>query len=198
MRPLKKLPGTVLSTGGARGVGATFANGTSGGFILVADKWVNALAVTANRILGTTAAQVSDTDILTFAAQPDFPRNVTCVADAAATSHLYIYGYDQFGAAIMEDLTLNGATPVVGSKCFAQVTKITQKARSGAFNFTVGIGVKMGLSRHILDNLALTSVGNVYEATRATIDATNNTADFSTDPDGSKTHVLVYTSSDVD
>jgi len=71
-------------------------------------------------------------------------RNVTVVADGAATSLISVFGWDYMQQPIAELLTLNGATPVIGVKCFKYLKSVSYAATAGR-TATVGWGASLGL-----------------------------------------------------
>ncbi len=73
-----------------------------------------------------------------------FGRNITVVASGAATSNVTVYGLDYLGQPMAQSFTLNGTTPVVGTKAFRRVTRITA-AVTAATTINVGYGDVLGL-----------------------------------------------------
>lgn len=74
----------------------------------------------------------------------DVPRNIVVDAAAADTAVLTFTGFDEYGAAMSEAITLNGATAVQGKKAFKRITGVTASAdlANGAF---AGPGDILGL-----------------------------------------------------
>ena len=74
----------------------------------------------------------------------DVPRNVIADSGGADTAVLTITGTDEFGATVVENITLNGATAVPGKKAFKTITRVTSSATitNGAF---LGTGDVIGL-----------------------------------------------------
>jgi len=163
--------------------------------------WHAPVLGTATAVLGTTAlpSGSSGSDVTTGLTSPAHPRNVTVIADAAATSVVTVYGTNQFGTAISEDLTLNGTTSVVGSKIFATITKVHMAQRSGPGNITIGLGSKLGLLRVLVSGFAAPTgnVGGTLEGTPPTPDYTNSSVAFNTTLDGSSDFKCKFTSSDL-
>jgi hypothetical protein len=150
------------------------------------------LTATALPTVGTTLAAASLTH-----ATLDFPRNLTVVASAAATSHVHVTGVDQFGAAATEALTLNGTTAATGSVIFESITSVLLDARiDGAANVKIGTGSKLG-TRHLLTFLPEGTVDGTRETTLPTLDTTNSSLLFNTALSASKDYVAKYWSSDV-
>jgi len=164
------------------------------------EEWFHPVAATADQILTAkampTAAAGEDVLPAALANQPDFPRNVTATGSAAQTAHIIVYGTDQFGAAISEELTLNGTSLVEGSKAFATITKIHLNQRSGAANVTVGVGSKLGTARHLLLWLPAGTVDGALEGTLPTLDAVNSTIVFNTALANTKVYIGKYWAKD--
>jgi hypothetical protein len=87
-----------------------------------------------------TAGSVSST----YVVPDDWGRNLTVVASGAATSTVTVTGRDYLGQPMVETLTLNGTTPVVGLKAFKYITRIAYGA-TAATTINLGIGVRLGL-----------------------------------------------------
>lgn len=147
----------------------------------------------------TSAAAVT---LTSFTAQPDVPRNITITPTGTTTDVescvITVTGTNYFGRTISETFTFaaNDSTLVAGNKAFKTVTSVAWPANceSGGFGATwiIGVGEKIGLKRcmAIAGDWAWSSVGGVYETTRATIAASasaveSNTADFNGTMDGS-------------
>jgi hypothetical protein len=93
------------------------------------------LAVPANSTTGGLVATM------------DFPRTVSVVSNNAGdtTQTVLISGFDYYGAAMSQLLSLNGETAVVTLKAFMSVASITFSALT-AGAVTVGTGAAIGLS----------------------------------------------------
>lgn len=76
----------------------------------------------------------------------DVPRNITIDSDNVAntTQTATITGTDQYGEALVETLTFNGTTEVVGKKAFKTVTQIAISAAITG-NAFAGYGRALGL-----------------------------------------------------
>lgn len=94
-----------------------------------------------------------------------FGRALQVVAAAAATSSVTITGFDYLGQPMIEVLTLNGTTPVVGKKAFRRVTNIAYGATATTIN--VGTADVLGLP--------YATVGDVVGYTDSLRDATQGT-----------------------
>lgn len=73
-----------------------------------------------------------------------YGRNITVVASGAATSNVTVIGYDYLGQSLRESFTLNGATPVVGKKMFADIAGAVCGATAGT-TISIGTGNVLGL-----------------------------------------------------
>ena len=78
-----------------------------------------------------------------------YGRNVTVVASGAATSNVTVNGYDYLGQPMKESFTLNGATPVVGKKAFADIVNVSFGNTAGT-TINVGTGNLLGVPYKIL------------------------------------------------
>lgn len=126
---------------------------------------VSGLSVKQNRIahihLTEDQACVLDTDgildgtaltdevqvITEFLNPMPFARNVTIVASGATATgaKALIEGTNMADKPISEELTLNGATPVVGAKAFKTIKAITLPIAEATETVDVGWGDKLGL-----------------------------------------------------
>ena len=101
----------------------------------------------ANATLVLNAGSVAtgtSLDLGSVAAIADpYGRNVTLVAGAAMATVVTLNGYDYLGQPIAEAFTMNGTTPVVGSKCFKSFSSASYTA--AATTISIGTGVKLGL-----------------------------------------------------
>jgi hypothetical protein len=104
------------------------------------------LAAVANSIANAVSINAAGTaDLSGVAALPElYGRSITVVASGAATSNVTVNGWDYLGQPVSESFTLNGATPVVGNKCFKSFASATFGA-TAATTITIGTGAKLGL-----------------------------------------------------
>lgn len=86
----------------------------------------------------------STTTLLSSTSDATFGRNLTYVASGAATSTVTARGRDFWGQPMAETITLNGATPVVGLKCFYTLDSFTW-TNTNATTINVGWGTSLGL-----------------------------------------------------
>lgn len=75
---------------------------------------------------------------------PGFGRNFQVVASGASTSTVTVTGRDYLGQPMVETVTLNGTTPVLGNKAFKYIDKVAWTA-TGATTINLGTGAKLGL-----------------------------------------------------
>lgn len=108
-------------------------------------------------IVGTGSAQT----ITTFAAQPDYPRNVTvsCTNVETPSGAVTVYGTDARGYLLSQKLTIVAGGMASTTAAFATVTQVTVPATvTAADTITVGIGDLLGLSHWILEYTDVSSI----------------------------------------
>lgn len=141
----------------------------------------------AASVLAATALPASGTTTVTAGiTQPDVPRNVSIVGNAAGiTGNVVINGTNAGGATIQETIVANATTPVVGNKAFKTITSIVLPTRNaGGDTISVGRGSKLGLSHKLTRNTVFakhTYYNNALEGTEPTVaisaaNLENNTA----------------------
>lgn len=162
------------------------------------------IVATTNAVKTTYAGPTSAATVTlsSFTAQPDVPRNLTITPTGTTgdveSCVITVNGTNYFGRAISETFTFaaDASTATVGAKAFKTVTSVVWPANceSGSFGATwiIGVGEKIGLKRcmAVAGDWAWSSIGGVYETTRATIvadadEVEKNTADFNGTMDGS-------------
>lgn len=136
-----------------------------------------------------------------------YGRNVTVVASGAATSTVTVYGLDYLMQPMSEVLTLNGAVPVLGVKCFKWITQVAWGA-TAATTIDVGWGNALGipyratrttLSGELVSGAAPTA-GALVAGASGTAAQTSTSADprgtytphSASLPDGTRTYEFVY------
>jgi hypothetical protein len=82
--------------------------------------------------------------LLLYEIAAPFGRNVTVVADGAATSTVTVDGWDYLGQPMRETLTLNGTTTVNGVKAFKYFENVSWGATAGR-TINVGFGGRFGV-----------------------------------------------------
>lgn len=106
---------------------------------------------------GASIATALDTTVFADAYNDEvmakFGRNVVVAASGAATSKVTVHGYDYLGQPMQEELTLNGTSAVLSSKCFRHVTRI-EAGVTAATTIDVGWGNKLGLPYKLLKSEA--------------------------------------------
>lgn len=81
----------------------------------------------------------------------DVPRNITFTSTGNISGVTFtVYGYDQYGQAMTENITGPNNTTVGGNKAFKSVYRIAASGAVGT-NTSAGIGDKFGLSWALLD-----------------------------------------------
>jgi len=119
-----------------------------------------------------------------------YGRNITVVASGAATGNVAISGYDYLGQGVKENFALNGTTPVVGKKIFADVVSATYPAAAGV-TLNVGTGNKLGVPFKALGTQMMHELINDATPTAGALTPGVNTQTLtSDDPRGSYTPTL--------
>lgn len=132
-----------------------------------------------------------------------YGRNVVVVSDGAATSTVTVTGYDYLGQKIVETLTLNGTTQVVGKKAFKFIEDVAwglTASRTIDVGWGNGLGVPYCIFKSVFEMVddAEPSAGTVTVGLAKGTTATATTADprglwtphASFLPDGSRSYVL--------
>jgi len=128
-----------------------FVRGTNGGKIRMATvawyEYAPAAAGAATVLAATVMAETTPTVIISGFTTPDVPRVLSVKGNVAGVAGtVTITGFDANGTPISEELVLNGATVVVGTKAFARVRTVVLPPRVAAGNtVSVGTGGKLGL-----------------------------------------------------
>ena len=151
-------------------------------------------AAADDAVLALTAQAVGAVVVGAGFTQPDMPRVLQVVGDTAGIDgDTVIEGTNINGDAISEAITMNGVTPVVGTKAFRTVTKVTLPAWNASGDMiSVGFVDKLGLgSEFTFDPTILTVFNGVVEGTAptATVDADEvekNVIDLNSALDGSE------------
>jgi hypothetical protein len=98
-----------------------------------------------------------------------YPRNITIVASAAQDGKVTVIGTNIADEAISEEITINGDTPVVGTKAFKTVTSIELPAKDGSETVDIGWGDKLGMPYMFnKKTLVMALLDGVIETTAAT------------------------------
>jgi hypothetical protein len=178
-------------------IGLSSVEGNGFQATLVVEQWYHPLAADVDYYLdGSALGNGAATTPTPLKLAPDFPRNVTVVASAAATSVVTVTG-TRLGDAVHEHLTLNGATEVVGSQIFDTITSIGAAARiDGAATIDVGLGSKLGTSRALIDFAVEGLTDGAVEAA-PTKSVTNSSLIFNTALAPTKVYTAKYWSSEL-
>lgn len=155
----------------------------------------NILSATSIAVAGSTTTFLQDnTDPVNAAVQAQFPvgpgfgRTLQYVASGAATSLVTVKGRDYLGQPMVETITLNGATPVLGSKAFKWIDLITWGSTGGT-TINVGTGSKLGLP-FTMQNVLSEQLDGVRVATLGTLNTPSRVdpqTAVTTDPRGTYT-----------
>jgi len=192
---------TAIAGGLQLGDGATSAtnavlSGLTGytspfGAISLVQKTGVVQASTATYVLGATAltADAGGQDIVAGITNPDVPRNVTALANAAGCAgDVVVTGTNWAGEVITDTSALAGAAEVAGVKAFTTVTAVhlPPETHAGTDTVSIGVGNCLGLQRPIA------AAGDVVEVARkasgaaeytieatGTVSAANGTVDQS-------------------
>lgn len=157
--------------------------------------WTHPAATDADGVLNDQALDGST--VIEFLNEIDLPRCLTIVASGATTDDVVVNGTNIRDEVITETLTLNGTTPVAGTKAFKTITSIVLPTVNDT-TVDVGWNDAMGLDRCISGNeVILATVDGVYETTRPTVtfdadEVEKNTIDFNTANNASKVYRVVY------
>lgn len=166
-----------------------------------------ASTVLSNGVAGPTSAAAAT--ITSFAAQPDFPRNITITPGGTTgdveSCVITVSGTNYLNHAISETFTFsaNATTVQTGAKAFKAVSSVAFPANceSGAFGATwyIGVGVKLGVKRCMYDAAGMLhgAVDGVKEATAPTMvadvdEVEKNTASFNTAPNAARNFDLYF------
>lgn len=190
--------------------GAPVATDTDG--ILDGVVMVNGSAVTVNTFtsgVGTATAigfnGMVPFDSLTKAG--GWGRTLVAVASSTNTRVMTVTGYDYLGSKMIETMTLNSGTPVLGVKAFAWIESISFASASDTTTVDVGFtncfGVPYAMEVRVVETKNGTVAANLGTIVSALADATTSTATtadvrgtilLSTVlPDGTNTFSLMYT-----
>lgn len=96
-------------------------------------------------LLDGTAFPAAAGSVTTFLKEMPYAMNVTAVASGTQTGKIKVWGTDMAGKEISEELTMTSATPVVGAKAFATVTKVDLPQKVASETIDLGWGGLFGL-----------------------------------------------------
>lgn len=190
------LIGQVTLGDGAASATNAILSGSTGytspyGAISIVQKTGVVQASTATATLGATAltAAAGGQDIVAGITNPDVPRNVTALGNAAGiVGNVVVTGTNWAGETITDTIALNGANEVAGVKAFVTVTKVhlPPETHAGTDTVSIGRGNCLGLQRPIAADGSVVEVARkaaaaaeyTIEAT-GTVNAANGTVDQS-------------------
>lgn len=113
------------------------------------------------------AAAGSTTTLLLDTMDAAYGRCLSVLASGAATSNVTVHGRDYLGQPMLESFTLNGTTPVVGTKAFKYIDKVVYAATAST-TIDLGFNDKLGLPFR-MDNILSEEADNVRNATLGTL-----------------------------
>ena len=103
------------------------------------------VALNTTGVLATTADLVTTVVALTTPVVLDVPRGLQIVSSTTDTTQtITIRGFDEYGSAMTETLSLNGTTPVLGKKAWKTVVSY-QASLALAGNLSIGTTNVLGL-----------------------------------------------------
>lgn len=125
--------------------------------------------------LATTAVLVTTLVPLTTPLINDVPRNMQVVSSTTDTTQtITLRGFDEYGVAVSETLSLNGVTPVLGKKAFKSVVSY-QASLALAGNLSIGTGSAYGLPYYLPAQTG-TGIGNILKESQDGATPTAGTA----------------------
>jgi hypothetical protein len=142
----------------------------------------------------------------------DVPRNVTLTVATTNQSGITftVYGFDEYGQAMVEAITGPNANTVSGIKAFARVTRVAASAAIATNGVSVGFGTTLGLplavrragsiAKEMLDGANATAGTFAYALTNAAATSTNadvrGTYIPNSAPDGTRGYVVSFLATD--
>lgn len=129
-----------------------------------------ACAADADGLLDGAALTAEVQTVTEFLNDMPYARNVQVVASDAATTKVTVRGTNIADVAISEELTLTGATPVLGTKAFKTVTSVVLPIATGSETIDVGWGSKIGLPYMLKSKpLVFATQAGILETTAPTL-----------------------------
>ncbi len=133
------------------------------------------LAANTTLALATTAVLVTTLVNLATPIILDVPRNLQVVSSTTDTTQtITLRGFDEYGVALSEVLTLNGVTPVLGKKAFKTLVSY-QASIALAGNLSIGSGSAYGLPYYLPAQTG-TGIGNIMKESQDGATPTAGTA----------------------
>lgn len=121
------------------------ADGILDGVVMVNGSAVTVTAFTAGAASATEIAYNGLVPVHSTSKRSGWGRNVTVVASSTNTRVMTVTGYDYLGQKVVEAITLNSGTPVLGLKTFSWITSISFSSDTDTTTVDVGWGNKFGL-----------------------------------------------------
>lgn len=150
------------------------------------------------------AEYTADDFVGTFNGTLDVPRNLVATGTAGSNHVVTITGTDEYGAPLVEALTLNGTNAIAGKKAFKTVVSVAVAAGAAGDTFDLGWGDVLGLPVKLpgtglviaeMQDGAKATAGTLVAASSATATAATGDVRGTYDPnaacDGSKSFQLI-------
>ena len=126
-------------------------------------------------VLATTPVLVTTLNTLAAPIVFDVPRNQQIVSSTTDTTQtITTRGFDEYGVAMTETLTLAGATPIFGLKAFKTITSY-QASLALAGNLSIGSGPAYGLPYYLPAQTG-SGIGSILKESQDGITPTAGTA----------------------
>lgn len=150
---------------------------------------VNALAQSNTAVHAAYAATAANIMTGTFTS-PDVPRNIKCVFSAGYDGgNVTVSGTGWNDLPVTETFTGTASTTQTGSVMFKTVTGAVKTTVGTAGTVSIGTGIKLAIGANTGSAFGMLSVAAVAEA--VTIDATNDSFQPTTAPDGAADFLLL-------
>jgi hypothetical protein len=169
-------------------------------------QWTAPAAATATYVHAAVTLGAAAQDVNTSITNPDFPRNVTVKGNASGIAgNCVVTGTNIRGETITDTIALSGSSEVAGVKAFKTVTNVNMPAKTNGSGDTVsvGMGVKFGLDRKMVEASVIDAYADgVRETTAATVAFSStligaNTVSTNTAPNGSHNFSVIFATTDI-
>jgi len=102
------------------------------------------IAVSTNNILNAQNVNVAGSVSMNFSGNTPYGKCIQLAASGASTAVIVCAGMDYLGQRMVENITLNGVTPVFSNKAFRYLMAVTWPAMAG-LTLSIGNSAKLGL-----------------------------------------------------
>ena len=119
------------------------------------------LVASTTAILATTAVLVTTLNTLASPFILDVPRALQCTSSSTDTAVITVRGFDEYGVAMSESLTLNGTGVISGKKAFKTVVSY-QASAAMANNLSIGFLNILGLPYYLAKQTG-TGIGSILK-----------------------------------